>query len=96
MITTNEVPIILDINPSSELSPKFLTPASVGECNPEWALLKQEDNQQKIYMIRKTKSTAIHELLRPTEVAKIKRGKKHLTAIGIDDYVKSLPEDWSI
>lgn len=57
---------------------------------------QQEDSQQKIYMIRETKSTQIDEKLRPTEVAKIKCGKKHFAAIGIDDYAKASPGDWRL
>lgn len=85
-----------DIKLFMKLPPKFLIPTPVGDYNPDWGILKQEDGQQKIYMIRETKSTAIDELLRPTEVAKIKCGKKHFAAIGINDYAKSSPADWRI
>lgn len=85
-----------DIKLFMKLPAKFLIPTPVGDYNPDWAILKQEDGQQKIYMIRETKSTDIDELLRPTEVAKIKCGKKHFAAIGINDYRKSSPEDWHI
>jgi type III restriction enzyme len=85
-----------DIKLFMKLPPKFLIPTPVGDYNPDWAILKQEDGQQKIYMIRETKSTPIDELLRPTEVAKIDCGKKHFAAIGINDYAKASPEDWRI
>lgn len=85
-----------DIKLFMKLPPKFLIPTPVGDYNPDWAILKQEDGQQRIYMIRETKSTAVDELLRPTEVAKIQCGKKHFEAIGIDDYAKASPEDWRI
>ena len=78
MIATNEMPKMLDINLSIELSPQCPTPAPVSECNPDWAIFKREDVQQKIYMIRATKSTAINEPLRPMEVAKIKCSKNIL------------------
>lgn len=85
-----------DIKLFMKLPPKFLIPTPVGDYNPDWAILKQEDGQQKIYMIRETKSTMVDEQLRPTEVAKIKCGKKHFAAIGIEDYAKASPEDWRI
>lgn len=85
-----------DIKLFMKLPAKFLIPTPVGDYNPDWAILKQEDGQQKIYMIRETKSTDIDELLRPTEVAKIKCGKKHFAAIGIGDYSKSAPTEWNI
>ena len=94
MLTTNEAPKMLDINLSIELSPKFLTPAPMDEHNPDLAILKREDGEKKNYMIRETKSSAFDELLCPTEVAKIKCGKKHFAAIGIDEYAKSSPEGW--
>jgi type III restriction enzyme len=85
-----------DIKLFMKLPPKFLIPTPVGDYNPDWAILKQEDGQQKIYMIRETKSTPVDELLRPTEVAKINCGKKHFAAIGIEDYAKASPEDWKL
>lgn len=85
-----------DIKLFMKLPPKFLIPTPVGDYNPDWAILKQEDGQQKIYMIRETKSTQIDEKLRPTEVAKIECGKKHFAAIGIDDYAKASPERWNL
>lgn len=85
-----------DIKLFMKLPPEFLIPTPVGDYNPDWAILRQEDGQQKIYMIRETKSIPISELLRPTEVAKIDCGKKHFAAIGIDDYAKASPEDWKI
>ena len=52
MIATNEAPKILEINLSSiELPPKCLAPAPMNEHNPDWALPKREDRQQKIHML---------------------------------------------
>lgn len=85
-----------DIKLFMKLPSKFLIPTPVGDYNPDWAILKQEDGQQKIYMIRETKSTLVDELLRPTEVAKIHCGKEHFAAIGIPDYAKAAPKDWRI
>ncbi|MFT8359002.1 hypothetical protein [Bifidobacterium aquikefiri] len=92
MITTNEAPKILDINLSIELSPKCPTPAPMDEHNPDLAILKQEDGQQKNYMIRATKSTTIDELFCPIEVARIECGKRHFVTIGINDCTKTPSE----
>ena len=96
MIMRSEVPKVIDAKPFMKLPPKFLIPTPIGDYNPDRAILKQEYGQQTIYMIRETKSTPEDPLLRPTEVAKIKCGKKHFAAIGIDDYSNTSPERWSI
>lgn len=85
-----------DIRLFMKLPAKFKVPTPVGDYNPDWAILKQEDGQEKIYMIRETKSTSQDALLRPSEVAKIKCGAKHFAAIGIADYGKSSPENWNL
>lgn len=85
-----------DIKLFMKLPLEFLIPTPVGDYNPDWAILKQEDGQQKIYMIRETKSTSIDELLRPIESAKIKCGKKYFEAIGIEDYARSTPGSWNL
>jgi len=85
-----------DIKLFMKLPAKFKVPTPVGDYNPDWAILKQEDGQEKIYMIRETKSTSQDALLRPSEVAKIKCGTKHFAAIGVDDFAKSSPEKWNL
>ncbi|WP_297588302.1 hypothetical protein [uncultured Corynebacterium sp.] len=67
----------------------------VGPYNPDWAIVKHEDGEDKIYMVRETKSTADPNLLRPTERAKIAAAEKHFEAIGID-YAKSSPKNWNV
>ncbi len=85
-----------DIKLFMKLPAKFKVPTPVGDYNPDWAILKHEDGEDRIYMIRETKSTSQDSLLRPTEVAKIKCGKKHFAAIGVDDFSNSSPEDWKL
>ena len=85
-----------DIKLFMKLPAKFKVPTPVGDYNPDWAILKQEDGQEKIYMIRETKSTSQDHLLRSSERAKIKCGAKHFEAIGIDNYAKSSPERWNL
>jgi len=85
-----------DIKLFMKLPAKFKIPTPVGDYNPDWAIIKQEDGEDRIYMIRETKSTLDDAKLRPTELAKIKSAKKHFAAIGITDYGRSVPANWNL
>lgn len=85
-----------DIKLFMKLPDKFKIPTPVGPYNPDWAIIKHEDGEDKIYMIRETKSTLEESKRRPTENAKIKSAKKHFAAIGIDNYDISVPERWNV
>jgi len=85
-----------DIKMFVKLPEKFRIPTPVGDYNPDWAIVRIEDGQEKIYMIRETKSTQQESLLRFSENAKIHSAKKHFEAIGINNYAKSSPERWNI
>ncbi|HEX7259694.1 MAG TPA: restriction endonuclease, partial [Candidatus Saccharimonadia bacterium] len=85
-----------DVKLFIKLPDRFKIPTPVGDYNPDWAIVKQENGQEKIYMIRETKSTQQGNLLRPSEQAKIDCGKKHFTAIGIEDYAKASPDNWNL
>lgn len=79
-----------------KLPARFKVPTPVGDYNPDWAIVKQEDGEERIYMIRETKSTQDDDKLRPSELAKIKSAKKHFAAIGIGDYARATPEAWNL
>lgn len=98
MIMRNEAPMpsASDAKQFVQLQPTFLIPTFACDCNSDSVILKQEDWQQRNYMICETKSNAIEELLHPTEVAEIKCGKKHFAAIVIDDYAKASPLSWRL
>src|SRR5690606_32939431 len=85
-----------DIKLFMKLPAKFKIDTPVGPYNPDWAIIKQEDGEDRIYMIRETKSTLDDSKLRPTELAKIKSAKRHFEAIGIDDYARAVPEKWNL
>lgn len=85
-----------DIKLFMKLPDKFTIDTPVGAYNPDWAIVKQVDGEEKIYMIRETKSTQQESLLRASEQAKIDCGKKHFEAIGVGDYDKSSPGAWNI
>ena len=83
-----------------KLPDKFKIDTPVGNYNPDWAIVKQVDGKDHIYMIRETKSTLDESKRRPTENAKIKAAKKHFDAIGIKadsvDYAVGVPGNWSL
>lgn len=85
-----------DIRLFMKLPAKFKVPTPVGDYNPDWAIIKQENGEDRIYMIRETKSTQDDTKLRPSELAKIKSAKRHFEAIGISDYKRSTPGMWNL
>jgi type III restriction enzyme len=89
-----------DVKMFMKLPDKFKIDTPVGNYNPDWAIIKQVDGKDHIYMIRETKSTLDESKRRPTENAKIKAAKKHFDAIGIKeesvDYAVGVPGNWSL
>ncbi|WP_082835360.1 SNF2-related protein [Brachybacterium sp. sponge] len=85
-----------DIKFFMKLPDKFKIDTPVGPYNPDWAIVKHEDGEERVYMIRETKSTEDEIKRRPTENAKIKAAKQHFEAIGVPDYAVSVPGKWRI
>lgn len=89
-----------DVKLFMKLPDKFKIDTPVGSYNPDWAIIKQVDGKDHIYMIRETKSTLDESKRRPTENAKIKAATKHFEAIGISsnlvDYKVGVPGNWSL
>jgi type III restriction enzyme len=89
-----------DVKIFMKLPDKFKIDTPVGNYNPDWAIIKQVDGQDHIYMIRETKSTRDELKLRPIEKAKIDAATKHFAAIGIKadtvNYDVSIPGDWRL
>ncbi|MEI6728700.1 MAG: DEAD/DEAH box helicase family protein [bacterium] len=59
---------------------KISTP--VGEYNPDWALVVE--NEEKLYLVRETKSTLERDKRRLSENQKVDCGKAHFRALGVD------------
>lgn len=59
----------------------FKVKTPLGPYNPDWAILLEQFGNEKLYFIVETKGSTATEDLRPTELAKIKCGEKHFTAI---------------
>jgi len=58
---------------------KISTP--LGGCNPDWAVVIENDGQDKLYFVVETKGSTAFDAIRPTEDAKIRCGKKHFEAL---------------
>jgi type III restriction enzyme len=74
-----------------KLPPQFKVDTPVGPYNPDWALVTE--NEEKLYLIRETKSTRNLAELRDKEKDKIACGKKHFEAIGVDYEVVTTLEE---
>jgi type III restriction enzyme len=61
---------------------KINTP--LGGYNPDWAVLIEKDNTEKLYFVVESKGSLFTDDLRDTETAKIKCGKKHFEEIASD------------
>jgi type III restriction enzyme len=85
-----------DVRLFMKLPAGFKIPTPVGPYNPDWAIIKVEEGEERIYMIRETKSTEDFSKLRPTELAKIKSARKHFAAIGVNDYQVATPDKWNL
>lgn len=63
----------------------FKVETPLGRYNPDWAILRQEEGQNWLYLVRETKGGAILENLQwEHEQFKIKFGAAHFSALGID------------
>ena len=62
---------------------KVLTP--LGTYNPDWAVLVDNDGEERLYFVVETKSTLFTDDLRDKEGAKIKCGAAHFKALAVGD-----------
>ncbi|MDO3664500.1 DEAD/DEAH box helicase family protein [Acinetobacter higginsii] len=60
----------------------FKVETPIGAYNPDWAIVKQDD--ETMYLVRETKSTNDMNKLRPSEKEKIQCGQAHFDALGVD------------
>lgn len=67
----------------------FKVDTPIGPYNPDWAIVLE--GEERLYLVRETKSTLDHEMRRKEENAKIDCGRAHFKTIGVDfDDVVSL------
>ena len=70
----------------------FTVPTPIGEYNPDWAIVFEPHNEfgeptgeQRLYLVRETKSSTDPDDLRPDEDRKVRCGKRHFEdALGVD------------
>lgn len=60
----------------------FRVETPIGEYNPDWAIVKHND--ETIYLVRETKGTKNFEKLRNSEADKVRCGRRHFEALGVD------------
>lgn len=84
-----------DVRLFTKLPPKFQVPTPVGPYNPDWAIIKTVDGEEKVYLIRETKGTVDTSKLRETEAAKISAARKHFAVLDVDYEVAS-PDRWNV
>ena len=71
-----------DIKLFIKLPSWFQVETPIGSYNPDWAIVKEDD--QRIYLVRETKSTKDQLKLRGSEWAKIQCGTAHFDALHVD------------
>lgn len=78
----------LDKDPDVKLFVKlpnwFKIETPLGYYNPDWALVIEKDNEEKLYFVVETKGTTDKEGLREKEEGKITCGKKHFEALNLN------------
>jgi type III restriction enzyme len=60
----------------------FIVPTPLGDYNPDWALVLEND--ERLYLVRETKSTHDRDKRRETENKKVDCGRAHFDALGIN------------
>lgn len=61
----------------------FKVPTPLGSYNPDWAVLVEQDGEERLYFVVETKSSLFTDDLRDKESAKIECGKAHFKTLAI-------------
>ena len=84
--TEEEVAKLLDSDENVKFFCKlprwFKVATPVGDYNPDWAVVVEDD--QKLYLVRETKSTLERDKRRESENKKLDCGKAHFKALGVN------------
>jgi type III restriction enzyme len=59
----------------------FKVPTPLGTYNPDWAVLVQQEEGERLYFVVETKGTLFTDALRDSEAAKINCGRAHFAAL---------------
>jgi len=63
----------------------FKVPTPLGTYNPDWAVLVEQDGEERLYFVVETKSSLFTDDLRDKESAKIKCGGAHFEALAVGE-----------
>jgi type III restriction enzyme len=63
----------------------FTVPTPLGGYNPDWAVLIQDGDKERLYFVVETKGALFADALRSGEAAKIKCGEAHFEALAVGD-----------
>jgi type III restriction enzyme len=61
----------------------FKVPTPLGTYNPDWAVLVDDDDEERVYFVVETKSSLFADDLRDQEAAKIACGVEHFKALAV-------------
>jgi type III restriction enzyme len=70
----------------------FKIPTPLGTYNPDWAVVVEQEEHDKLYFVIETKGNVLSDALRPTETKKIICGRKHFEALGEDVDFKAVDD----
>ena len=76
----------------AKLPPEFKIPTPLGPYNPDWVVLIEQDNEERLYFVVESKGGMFGDTLRPTEQGKIDCAKQHFKDV-IGDGVKCFAAD---
>lgn len=71
----------------------FVINTPLGDYNPDWAIVMDNGDGDKLYLVRETKFVKDVNNLRPSEEKKIICGTKHFKAIGLNNFKVAKRED---
>lgn len=80
-----------DIRLFVKLPDWFKVETPVGTYNPDWAIVKHED--ETVYLVRETKGTRDFLKLRTSEADKVRCGQRHFEALGVPFAVATTADD---
>ena len=73
-----------DVKVYAKLPGWFKIDTPLGGYNPDWAVLINCDDAERLYFVVESKGSTMIDMLRPAEKAKIDCGKKHFAALGTE------------
>ncbi|WP_375675229.1 hypothetical protein [Bartonella sp. CL100XZDX] len=71
-----------EIKVYAQLPKWFKIDTPLGSYTPDWAVLFEQDGQEKLYFVVESKGSIFEDMLRDLEKAKIHCGHEHFKALG--------------